>query len=76
MYCEQLPSYVGVRVYTLLKPKRIQNKIIRYTVQIKSHRLNELVSKNMIPTNEKPLLLKKKRCTNMLHKLIHQQKVK
>lgn len=67
---------MGVRAYTLLKTKRIQNKIIRYTVQIKSHGLNELVSKNIIPTKEKPGLIKKKWFTNTLHKLIHQQKVK
>jgi len=46
------------------------------TVQIISSNLKKLISKNIIPSKEKPKSIKKKWFTNKLYKLIFQQKVK
>jgi len=46
------------------------------TVQVLSSHLKRSISKNIIPSKEKPKLIKKKWFTNKIYKLIFQQKVK
>jgi len=48
----------------------------KYTVQIISNCLKNLISKNIIPSREKPKLIKTKWFTNKIYKLMFQQKVK
>ncbi|XP_018308700.1 telomerase reverse transcriptase [Mycetomoellerius zeteki] len=74
--CQELEGYIAVRLCTLKKSKKKQNRIYKYTVQIISNHLKKLISKNINPTIEKPKLLKKKWVMDKLSKLIFQQKIK
>ncbi|XP_018360294.1 PREDICTED: telomerase reverse transcriptase-like isoform X1 [Trachymyrmex cornetzi] len=76
MYCRELEGYIAVQLCTLNKPKKKQNKIYKYTVQIISNHLKKLISKHIDPSIEKPKLLKKIWVTSKLYELIFQQKIK
>ncbi|XP_011864763.1 PREDICTED: telomerase reverse transcriptase-like [Vollenhovia emeryi] len=72
--CKQkLGKYLAVRTFILSKPKRSQRK---NTVQILCNKLRKRISKNAIPSGEKPKLVQTKKLIDKIYKLIFHQKVK